>query len=177
MEQACDVLGWRLPRSRFTTREAPHRFLSGTQEEAPRTTTICMYVGFQTEIHFKPRASPQAELRPGRLPTSRITTREPTHKQNCDQGAGWLAGWLAGGITYDQGACHALGWLASWGAGWLVGCGQERPRQAQKGGAWIEQACPGVQSMLYVSLLVFLYRDTYICTYTHTYKERPRESM
>ena len=29
--------------------------------------------------------------RPGRIPTSRITTREPTHKQNYDQGAGWLA--------------------------------------------------------------------------------------
>ena len=38
---------------------------------------------------------PQAELRPGRLPTTRITTREPTHKQNYDQGAGWQAGWLA----------------------------------------------------------------------------------
>ena len=34
------------------------------------------YIGFQTEIHFKPRASPQAEVRPGRLPTSRITTRD-----------------------------------------------------------------------------------------------------
>ena len=39
-------------------------------------TYIHTYIGFQTEIHFKPRASPQAELRPGRLPTSRITTRE-----------------------------------------------------------------------------------------------------
>ena len=114
--------------------------------------TVCMYVGFQTETHFKPRASPQAELwmyvrpwrlpasrittreaphkqnydqgsspqaelRPGRLPTSRITTREPTHKQNYDQGTGWLAGWR----NYDQGACPALGWLAGWGAGWLAG--------------------------------------------------------
>ncbi len=143
-----------LPTSRITTREAPHK-----------------------QNYVRPGGSPQAELQPGSL---------CTHKQNYNQGAYVptsriatrdLAGSLARGITYDQGACHALGWLASWGAGWLVGCGQERPRQAQKGGAWIEQACPGVQSMLYVSLLVFLYRDTYICTYTHMYKERPRESM
>ena len=55
-------------------------------------------LGFQTEIHFKPRASPQEDLRLGRLPTNRITTRE-------------LAGWLAGGIS----------WLASWLAGGLAG--------------------------------------------------------
>ena len=60
--------------------------------------------------------SPQAELRPGRLPTSIITTREPTHKQNYDQGPGWLAGWR----NYDQGTCRALGWLAGWWAGWLA---------------------------------------------------------
>ena len=43
----------------------------------PEETPADYYeLGFQTEIHFKPRASPQAELRPGRLPTSRITTRE-----------------------------------------------------------------------------------------------------
>ena len=52
--------------------------------------------------------SPQAELRPGSLPTSRITTRE-------------LAGWLAGGIS----------WLASWLAGGLAGL--LRPRKAQRG--------------------------------------------
>ena len=52
----------------------------------PRTTT--MFVGFQTEIHVKPRASPQAELRPGRFPTSRTTyDQEAPHKQNYNQGA------------------------------------------------------------------------------------------
>ena len=48
----------------------------------PERKPCCTYIGLQTEIHFKPRASPQAELRPGRLPTSRITTREAPHKQN-----------------------------------------------------------------------------------------------
>ena len=42
--------------------------------------------------------SPQAELRPGSLPTSRITTRE------------LLAGWLA----------ELAGWLAGWLGGWLA---------------------------------------------------------
>ena len=63
-----------------------------------------------------------------RLPTSRITTREPTHKQNYDQGAGWLAGWR----NYDQGACHALGWLAGWLAGWGL-AGWLSPKEAQRG--------------------------------------------
>ena len=71
---------------------------------------------------------------PGRLPTSRITTREAANKQNHDHGAyvpttriatrglpGWLVGWLASGITYDQGTCHALGWLSGWLGGWLAG--------------------------------------------------------
>ena len=45
IEQACDALGWRLPRSRLTTREAPHRFRFGTQEEAPADYHyVCMYV-------------------------------------------------------------------------------------------------------------------------------------
>ena len=43
--------------------------------------------------------SPQAKLRRGKLRTSRITTREPTHKENYDQRGGWLAGWR----NYDQG--------------------------------------------------------------------------
>ncbi len=97
-----------------------------------------------TEIHLKPRASPQpelhktreaphkqnfdqggspqAELRPGSLPTSRIKTRE-------------LAGWLAGWRNYDEGACPALCWLAGWGAGWLAEAqrGPERPRRAERG--------------------------------------------
>ena len=80
-------------------------------------------MGFQTEIHLKRRASPQAELhktreapykqnfdqggspqaelRPGTLPTSRITTRE-------------LAGWLAGGITTREPVLRLAGWLGSW---------------------------------------------------------------
>ena len=101
-------------------------------------------------------------------PTSRITTREvphpqnydqALHKQNYDQGAyilptsrittRELASWLAGGITYDQETCHALGWLAGWLGGWLAGRlrpreaqrGPERPREAQRCGAWIERAC------------------------------------
>jgi len=35
IEQACHAFGWKLPRSRLTTREAPQRFLYVTQEEAP----------------------------------------------------------------------------------------------------------------------------------------------
>ena len=61
------------PTIRFTTREDPHRFLGGTPEETP---TDYYELGFQTEIHLKPRASPQAEL---------CTTREAPHKQNYDQ--------------------------------------------------------------------------------------------
>ena len=88
----------------------------------------------------------RSNSRPGKLPTSRITTREPTHKQNYDQGAGWLAGRLAGGITTRK-PFLALGWLAGWAAGWLAGWlrpkerGQDRPREAQRVGAWIEQTC------------------------------------
>ncbi len=72
----------------------------------PRGSPRGLLLGFQTEIHFKPRASPQAELRPGRLPTSRITTREaelrpgspPTSRITTRE----LAGWLAGGITTKE---------------------------------------------------------------------------
>ena len=147
IEQACHVLGWRLPTNRFQTTEAPHRSLYGTREEAPADY---LYAGSQTEIHFKPRASPQAGLRPGRLPTSRVTTREAPHKQNYDQGAHpqpdlrpgswlWLAGWLG----------ELASWLAGWLGGWLAGLlrprkaqrGPEKRREAQRSGAWIEQAC------------------------------------
>ena len=119
------------PTSRITTREVPH----------PQN---CDQGG-----------SPQAELRPGSLhttlPASRITTREL---------ASWLAGWLGGLYIYDQEMCPALGLLAGWLGVWLVVgrpwvssgfllgllpymlvyicCG---PRGAQRGGAWIEQAC------------------------------------
>ena len=100
---------------------------------------VCTTLEAPRKQNYDQGGSPQAELRPGKLPTSRITTREPTHKQNYDQGTGWLAGWR----NYDQGACPALGWLAGWGAGWLAEAqrGPERPREAQRGGAWIEQAC------------------------------------
>ena len=104
-------------------------------------TYICTttYIGFQTEIHFKPSASRQAELRPGRFPTSRITTREDPHKQNYDQGAypqgelrpgSWLAGWLAGGITTREPVMRLAGWLGGWLGGWLAEAkrGPERPR-------------------------------------------------
>ena len=53
--------------------------------------------------------SPQAELRPGSLPTTRIMY---------DQGAGWLAGWLA---ELRPGSPRSLGWLAGWLGGWLAG--------------------------------------------------------
>ena len=102
------ALGWRLPTSRFATREVPHRFLYGTREEAPADyhyvnplqfhclpTSRIMYDqgGY---IHTQKQncdqgGSPQPELRPGSLHTyirtSIITTRE------------LAAGWLAGGIT------------------------------------------------------------------------------
>ena len=129
IEHAYDALGCRLPTNRFTAMETPHRFLCGTEEEAPADyiCTTAYIHKIQTEIHSKPRASPQAQLRPARLPTSRITSREaphkhnydqgPTHSQNYDQGPGWLAG----GRKYNQGTCRALGWLTGWGAGWLAG--------------------------------------------------------
>ena len=54
-------------------------------------------------------------------------------------GASWLAGWL-GGLRPGNLSCA---WLAGWGAGWLAEAqrGPERPREAQRGGAWIERAC------------------------------------
>ena len=105
---------------------------------------IRTYTGFQTDC--KPRASPQAELRPGRLPTSRITTREAHHKHNYDQGAypqaerpgTWLTGWLAE-LRPGNLSCAWFGGLAGWWA--EAHRGPERPREAQRGGAWIEQAC------------------------------------
>ena len=45
IEQTCRELGWRLPTSRFTTREAPHKQI------------------------YDQGGSPQADLRPGKLPT------------------------------------------------------------------------------------------------------------
>ena len=131
--------------------------MCGTPEDAP------------TDYHYVHRVPnrnpcqtqglPQAELRPGRFPTrrittrlstSRITTREPTYYPQAELRPGsLLAGWLAGWGDYDQETCHALGWLAGWLGGWLAGRlrpreaqrGPERPREAQRCGAWIERAC------------------------------------
>ena len=76
---------------------------------------------------------PQAELRPGSIPTSRITTWQPTHKQNYDQGTGWLDGWLAGGITTREPVMRLAGWLL--GAGWMAESqrGPKCPREAEHG--------------------------------------------
>ena len=87
--------------------EAPHKQIYD-QGGSPQISCICveplrmphrlplhMFIGFQTEIQVKPRASPQAELQPGRFPTSRITTREPTYCPQAELRPGsWLAGWL-----------------------------------------------------------------------------------
>ena len=68
----------------------------------------------------------QNYIRPGRLPTSRISTREAPLKQNYDQGAypqaelrpgNWLAGWLA---ELRPGSLSCA-WLAGWLGGWLAG--------------------------------------------------------
>ena len=166
-----DLRPGRLPTSRFTTRDAPHKQIydQGSSPQIsvcnPRGSPRGLPLGFQTEIHFKPRASPQEELRLGRLPTSRVTTREAPHKQNYDQGAypqaelrpgSWLAGWLA----------ELAGWLAGWLGGWLAGLlrprkaqkGPERPREAQRSGAWIEQACRalgwGLYSIVFYCILL-----------------------
>ena len=47
IEQACHALGCRLPTSRFTTREAPHRFLCGTPEEAPADYILISFTRFR----------------------------------------------------------------------------------------------------------------------------------
>ena len=123
----------------------------------PRTTT--------TYVHRVPNRNPcqtqglpQAELRPGRVPTRRITTRlstsrittmeptYPTSRITTRELASWLTGWL-GGLQPGNLSCA---WLAGWLAGgWLAGRlrlreaqrGPERPREAQRCGAWIERAC------------------------------------
>ena len=59
----------------------------------------------------------QAELRPGGLPTSRITTRE-------------LAGWLAGGIATRE---PAAGWLVEEAQRGPKRGGPERPKEAERG--------------------------------------------
>ena len=126
------------------------------RQSVDRTSLLCAWLeAFHKQIYdqggspqvlnrnpLQTQGLPQPELctcvcmfvQPGRLPTSRITTREAANKQNHDHGAyvptsriatrglpGWLVGWLASGITYDQGTCHALGWLSGWLGGWLAG--------------------------------------------------------
>ena len=86
-----------------------------------------MYAGFQTEIHFKPRASPQAARE---VPHKHNYVR-PTYKQNYDQEAittRELAGWLAGGITTRE---PVAGWLAE--AQRRPERGPDRPRKAEWG--------------------------------------------
>ena len=69
------------PTSRFTTREAPHRFLYGTPEETPRGL---LRTGFQNRIPLQTQC----------LPTSRTVyvcmlcmyDQEAPHKQNYDRG-------------------------------------------------------------------------------------------
>ena len=108
------ALGWRLPTSRFATREVPYRFLYvWNPRGSPRGLPLCKSTSIPLPPHkqnyVRPgrlHTYPKAELRPGRLPTTRITTREPTyihtHKHTYDQGAGCrLVGWR----NYDQGAC------------------------------------------------------------------------
>ncbi len=190
IEQACRALGWGLPTSRFTTREAPHRYLythmCGGREDAPTDYHYVQMVPNRNPCQTQ--GLPQAELRPGRFPTRRIATREALHKQNYDQGAyilpylqaellpgSWLAGWLAGWGDYDQETCHALGWLAGWLGGRLAGW--LRPREAQRGpemrsvertslsSAWLKAATRGLLEACFWDLGPSKKRlpNTYIC--------------
>ena len=136
IEQACHVLVWKLPTNRFQTTEAPHRSLYvWNPRGSPRGLPLCRVPnrnplqtqGLPTSKTLSREAphkqgdqggSPQAELRPGSPPTTRITTRELA-----------VAGWLAGGIS------KLASWLAVGLAGWLAKAqkGRERPREAQRG--------------------------------------------
>ena len=125
------------PTSRFTTREAPHRYFHvwnprGSPHRLPRRTKgskqkSTSNPGSPHKQKYDQGGSPQAELRPGRLPTSRTETREPT----------WLAGgWLWAELLPGNLSCAwAAGWLAGGLAGWLrpreAHRGPERPREAQ----------------------------------------------
>ena len=77
-KKCCDEMNWKqtnLWQPRITTRELPHK------------------------QNYDEGGSAQAELRPGSLPTRRITTSE-------------VAGWLAGGITIREIVMRLAGWLA-----------------------------------------------------------------
>ena len=84
--------------------------------------------------------SPQAELRPGRFPTSRIMTREPAHKQNYRNTTRELAGWLAGGITSREPVVHLAGWLAGQRLAGRLAEPQRGPERRTVD-TYIEQAC------------------------------------
>ena len=121
--------------------------LSRSQQVILPQTEIHMYTSNPGPPHkqnYDQGGSPQVELRPGRLPTSKITTREPYPQAELRPGT-WLAGWLA---ELRPGNLSSA-WLAGWLVGWLAGGlkpreaqrGPERPREAA---AWIEQACHAV---------------------------------
>ncbi len=121
--------------------------MCGTREDAPTDYHyIHMFNGFQTEIHVKPRASHKQKYDQGGSPPAELRPGSPQAEL---RPGSLLAGWLAGSGDYDQETCHALGWLAGWLGGWLAGRlrpreaqrGPERPREAQRCGAWIERAC------------------------------------
>ena len=76
------------------------------------------------------------------VPTSKITTREPTHKQNYVRLGSWLAGWRNYVCTTWELVLRLAGWLAGWWAGWLAEAqrGPER-RSVDRTGlscAWLE---------------------------------------
>ena len=102
---------------------APHRFLNGTPEVAHRRTTIGVpnRNPLQTQglpasrittrevphkHNYDQGGSAQAELRPGRIPTRRITTSE-------------VAGWLAGGITIREVGTLDRNWVGTLGRNWV----------------------------------------------------------
>ena len=99
------ALGWRLPTSRFATREVPYRFLYvwNPKGRLPLCKSTSIPLPPHKQNYVRPgrlHTYPKAELRPGRLPTTRITTREPTYIRTSRITTRELAaGWLAGGIT------------------------------------------------------------------------------
>ena len=155
-----ELLSGSLPTTRTATREAPHKqnYDQGAGRITPRELVVLLagwlagwgagWLAQSQRGPDRPREAdrgwnkpvirltggyPQAELRPGSIPTSRITTWQPTHKQNYDQGTGWLDGWLAGGITTREPVMRLAGWLL--GAGWMAESqrGPKCPREAEHG--------------------------------------------
>ena len=68
IEQACHAFGWKLPQSDLRPGRLPTDFFMEPQRKPPADN---YELGFQTGPPHK-----QNYVRPGRLPTSRITTRE-----------------------------------------------------------------------------------------------------